>query len=211
MAETAVQAAFPPLAMWPTSARNSDKNELADPMAKYPGVAACADEGVSSESEGEELRACDTLAAHTGLLRERGDGCLEFEHAVRGLLAAYMRNENCLSVLAALPQYSCEVADAKWSELRWRLRVGAAMYQETALLPEEAVRVSMPLRRTCFLPLAVLFEAWSRCTGMPAVFYMDAFVALWSSLLPKDMAVHAQGFSSRQRFWACGTAEAGSG
>ena len=62
-----------------------------------------------------------------------------------------------------------------------------------------------------FLPLAVLVEAWSRATGLPALFYMDAFHGLLLGLLHKDITTDVAGFKCRSRYWAVGTAQPGSG
>eukprot|EP00438_Fugacium_kawagutii_P024089 Skav218388 [mRNA] locus=scaffold3482:8652:12922:- [translate_table: standard] len=69
----------------------------------------------------------------------------------------------------------------------------------------------MPLWRTCFFPLAVLFEAWGRSTGLPTIFYLDAFYTLLSSLLHKSITYQVANFHCRARYWAVGTAAPGSG
>ena len=71
-----------------------------------------------------------------------------------------------------------------------------------------------PLKQPCksnfqsgeqpFLPLAVLFEAWSRTTGTPTVFYIGSFAALLLGLINKDIAVDVAGFPCQSRYWAVG-------
>lgn len=75
----------------------------------------------------------------------------------------------------------------------------------------EAVELQYPLWRTCFYPVLVLTEAWSRSTGMPTAFYYDAFCALVMGLLHKDIAVDVAGYPRRSRYWAMGIARPGSG
>ena len=56
-----------------------------------------------------------------------------------------------------------------------------------------------------------MLEAWSRTTGIPAVFYVDFFHTLLASLLHKDVYYNVAGFPCRSRYWAIGTAPPGSG
>ena len=76
---------------------------------------------------------------------------------------------------------------------------------------KQAVELQYPLWRTSFYPVLVLMEAWSRSTGMPTVFYYDAFCALLMGLLHKEIAVDVAGYPRRSRYWTIGTARPGSG
>ncbi|CAJ1453396.1 unnamed protein product, partial [Effrenium voratum] len=76
---------------------------------------------------------------------------------------------------------------------------------------KQAVELQYPLWRTSFYPILVLMEAWSRSTGMPTVFYYDAFCALLMGLLHKEICVDVAGYPCRSRYWAIGTARPGSG
>ena len=48
--------------------------------------------------------------------------------------------------------------------------------------------------QTSFYPALVLMEAWSRSTGMPMMFYYDAFCALLMGLLHKDIQVNVAAY-----------------
>ena len=76
---------------------------------------------------------------------------------------------------------------------------------------KQAVELQYPLWRTSFYPILVLMEAWSRSTGMPTVFYYDAFCALLMGLLHKEICVDVAGYPCRSRYWGIGTARPGSG
>ena len=95
--------------------------------------------------------------------------------------------------------------------MQHRLQAAVAEYVTNNITGANAVYLANPLWRTCFLPVAVLFEAWSRTTGLPTIFYIDAFYALVSSLLKKDISYRVGSFPCRARYWAVGTAAPGSG
>lgn len=97
------------------------------------------------------------------------------------------------------------------AEMREQLCRLVAAYEFDALTAEGAVKLQYPLWRSTFFPLAVLMEAWSRTTGMPTVFYLDAFLAVCTGLLHKDISVDLAGWKCRSRYWAVGTAQPGSG
>ena len=97
------------------------------------------------------------------------------------------------------------------TEITNQLQPLVRVFENDALTSEAAVRLQYPVWRTTFLPLAVLFEAWSRTTGMPTVFYIDSFAALLLGLINKDITVDVAGFPCQSRYWAVGTAQPGSG
>ena len=143
---------------------------------------------------------------------EFGARCHEYNLAVENLLAAYSGGTSTvLEELRSLPLFSCEVAEATWEDLCQRLRVSVQEYAKQSLVAADAVQLATPLWRTTFFPLAVLFEAWSRTTGLPAIFYTDSFYSLVGSLLSKHMSYDVAGFPARARCWAVGTASPGSG
>ena len=153
------------------------------------------------------------LSDPSGLLPREQDGHLEFESAVDALLAAYKSPtpSECRRVLQALPLFSCEIREQNWEVLWERLRASVEEYTRQQIVAADAVRLASPVWRTTFFPLAVLFEAWSRTSGLPTVFYVDSFYSLVGSLLSKHVSYDAAGFPVRARFWACGTASPGSG
>ncbi|CAJ1363411.1 unnamed protein product, partial [Effrenium voratum] len=57
-----------------------------------------------------------------GLLPEHGNGEAELEAAVTKLLDTYRSREDCLSVLAEVPDFSCEIAGVSWEVLTQRLQ-----------------------------------------------------------------------------------------
>ena len=183
----------------------------AEPCDAEPGPAA----GIADArpTEAPPLRAKHM----SDLLPSECDGHSEFEAAVAALLTAYQSGtatgtvQACLEQLQALPLFSCETLDPSLEDKCESLRVAVQDYATQNLVAADAVQVAMPLWRTTFFPLAVLLEAWSRTTGLPAVFYVDSFYALLGSLLNKHVAYDAAGFPCRARCWAVGTASPGSG
>ena len=127
------------------------------------------------------------------------------------VLGTYKRGEDCVQTLACLPLYSCEVLDPSWSDLCGRLDRCMQEYVQGKIVAADAVYLATPLWRTCFFPIAVLLEAWSRTTGLPTLFYIDSFFALLASLLNKQVNYNVAGFDVRARYWAVGTASPGSG
>lgn len=146
-----------------------------------------------------------------GLLPEKNDGEREFQVAVEGLLCAYRAGSNCVEQLAAMEHFSCELRETEWSTFCERLWNAVEEYMQSEIVAAEAVELEAPLWRTCFLPIVVLFDAWSKTTGLPTVFYLDAFYSLISSLLNKNITFNAANFACRARYWAVGTAAPGSG
>ena len=139
------------------------------------------------------------------------DGQAELDAAVESLLEAFGRGEDYDVVLEALPLFSSEIADATWSHMCARLRFAVTEYTKCNITGADAVYLATPFWRTCPFPLAVLCEAWSRTTGLPTVFYLDAIYTLVSSLLKKDVTYRVSNFSCRARYWAVGTAAPGAG
>ncbi|CAK9086653.1 unnamed protein product, partial [Durusdinium trenchii] len=140
-----------------------------------------------------------------------GNAPLERRVAVEGLLCAYRAGSNCVEQLAAMEHFSCELRETEWSTFCERLWNAVEEYMQSEIVAAEAVELEAPLWRTCFLPIVVLFDAWSKTTGLPTVFYLDAFYSLISSLLNKNITFNAANFACRARYWAVGTAAPGSG
>ena len=139
------------------------------------------------------------------------DGTLQFERAVEQVLVAFAHGEDVSKVLLELPAYSAETNMSSFEEITQQLSPLVAAYEADSITAQDAVRLQHPLWRSTFFPLAVLVEAWSRTTGMPAVFYLDCVTAACMGLLNKDIAVDVAGWECRSRFWAVGTAQPGSG
>ncbi|CAK9086660.1 unnamed protein product, partial [Durusdinium trenchii] len=110
-----------------------------------------------------------------------------------------------------MEHFSCELRETEWSTFCERLWNAVEEYMQSEIVAAEAVELEAPLWRTCFLPIVVLFDAWSKTTGLPTVFYLDAFYSLISSLLNKNITFNAANFACRARYWAVGTAAPGSG
>ena len=123
----------------------------------------------------------------------------------------FERGQNAVECLAALPHHSPEIVQSSFEHLRQKLHVLVTAYAQDHLTSEQAVKVQYPLWRASFYPLAVLFECWSRSTGIPAVFYTDTFASLVTSMLHKEIGADVAGFRSRSRYWCCGTAQPGGG
>ncbi|CAK9047711.1 Uncharacterized protein SCF082_LOCUS26680, partial [Durusdinium trenchii] len=110
-----------------------------------------------------------------------------------------------------MEHFSCELRETEWRTFCERLWNAVEEYMQSEIVAAEAVELEAPLWRTCFLPIVVLFDAWSKTTGLPTVFYLDAFYSLISSLLNKNITFNAANFACRARYWAVGTAAPGSG
>lgn len=139
------------------------------------------------------------------------DGEAEFHQAVDSLLKCFESKENVLQVLEALPCFSQEILDVEFSEIHDRLVAAVPQHVKSNITGADAVNLSMPIWRACFFPVAVLFEAWARTTGMPTIFYIDAFYTLLGSILHKSVTYQVTNFACRARYWAVGTAAPGSG
>ena len=115
----------------------------------------------------------DTAEAGLSFSREQwleeaqADGQAEVEELVAALLQAYERGGDVQAVLQQMPLFSKEIANADFGSMRSRLQSAVQQYVCCKITGADAVHLAMPFWRTCFLPLAVLFEAWSRTTGMP--------------------------------------------
>ena len=101
--------------------------------------------------------------------------------------------------------------DIDVTEITNQLQPLVRVFEHGVLTSEAAMQLQYPVWRTTFLPLTVLFEAWSRTTGMPTVFYIGSFAALLLGPINKDIAVDVAGFPCQSRYWAVGTAQPGSG
>ena len=71
-----------------------------------------------------------------------------------------------------------ELEALPFAALGQRLQDLVAAYEIDGIGSTEAVWLQPMIWQASFLPLAVLVEAWSRATGLPALFYMDAFHGL---------------------------------
>ena len=139
------------------------------------------------------------------------DGDEELETAAVKLLHTYEAGGNTQDMLANLQLFSVETTRATWLTMRGRLKAAVTEYVKSSITAADAVYLANPFWRTCFFPIAVLFEAWSRTTGLPTIFYIDAFYTLMASLLKKDITYRVANFSCRARYWAVGTAAPGPG
>lgn len=137
------------------------------------------------------------------------DGEAEFEEAGEAVLQTFQQGGNAADTSTRIPDFSAESAETPWTTIQARLSAAVIEYVKSNITGAEAVYLAMPLWRTCFLPMAVLFEAWSRTTGLPTIFYIDAFSTLMSSLLRKDITYRVTNFPCRARYWAVGTAAPG--
>ena len=102
---------------------------------------------------------------------------ITFEIDVQTLLDTFVRTErayDALEFLASLPSYCNSIEqgnpEATLDEFNRSLEGLLSPYVSST----EAVEVQLPMFKCCFYPLAVLFEAMSRSTSMPATFYTDA-------------------------------------
>ena len=136
------------------------------------------------------------------LLPEEHDGHMEFEEAVESLLAAYRSGGRgaCAQQLQALPMFSCEIAEQSWEVFCERLRASVHEYARQRIVAADAVQLASPLWRTTLFPVAVLFETWSRTSGLPTVCYIDSFMSLVGSLLNKHMSYDVAGFFCPRSF-----------
>ncbi|CAE7422447.1 RPL15, partial [Symbiodinium necroappetens] len=166
--------------------------------------------GRHGKEDVEEQADCATSATWSG---SKGPSCgsEQFEKDVAHVLTAFETGQDALARLAALPHHSPEIVETSFEQLRQKLHGLVGAYAHDRLTSEDAVKVQYPLWRAGFYPLAVLFECWSRSTGIPAVFYTDAFGSLFTSVWHKELGADVAGFTSRSRYWCCGTAQPGGG
>ena len=129
----------------------------------------------------------------------RGDGRLEKRSRVK--------RGHGVGALAA----EAEVLAMGQGDAKEQLPALVACWENDEFGGKQAVELQYPLWRTSFYPVLVLMEAWSRSTGMPTVFYYDAFCALLMGLLHKEIAVDVAGYPCRSKYWTIGTARPGSG
>ena len=134
-----------------------------------------------------------------------------FSQHVDELLQTYLDKGNARQFLASLPSHPPQVSSCTEDHMLYQFEEGLASWRQSDMGSRQAVTLQTPLWRTAYYPLAVLCEALSRATSMPAAFYLDSYLAMWSSLLHPQVHVQALGFASRARFWVANTAEPGSG
>ena len=139
------------------------------------------------------------------------DGEVEMEQAVTAVLRAFAEGEDVKKIFKKIPSFATELTGIDFHDSRARLDAAVAEYVKSDITGVDAVYLAMPVWRTCFLPLVVLCEAWSRTTGLPSIFYLESFFTLFSSLLHKQIAYRVGNFACRARYWAVGTAAPGSG
>ncbi|CAJ1444056.1 unnamed protein product, partial [Effrenium voratum] len=141
----------------------------------------------------------ESLGLQTLPFAETADGTLEFERDVVAALSIFQAGEDA------------EILAMEQADVKEQLPAVIAGFEADEFGGKQAVELQYPLWRTSFYPILVLMEAWSRSTGMPTVFYYDAFCALLMGLLHKEICVDVAGYPCRSRYWAIGTARPGSG
>ena len=144
-------------------------------------------------------------------LDEINDGGALFDEHVTQLLQTFERGEDCKAFLRSLPAYSHGSEESSIEEALSSFRAGLASLVDPYVGSKQAVEVNVALYKCHIYPLVVLCDAMSRTTSMPTSFYLDSFLAFFSSLLHKDVSADISGFASRSRYWVVGTAEPGSG
>ena len=178
------------------------------------GGQEAAEPSVGEESDCSNARQARTAGSfdqEEWLRIGRADGEAEFEEAVVELLGAYERGGDVQEVLEKMPLFSKEIGDADFEILRNRLASTVPHHVGSNITGADAVYLAMPFWRTCVFPIAVALEAWARTTGLPTIFYIDAFYTLLGSLLNKEIRYRVAYFHCRARYWAVGTAAPGSG
>ena len=176
-------------------------------VPKTQSVAAGHNEAVEHE---RDVRDSNSRTSGSSS-REPASGSDRFEADVEHLLTVFEQGGDAITHLAALPHHSPEVEETSFAYLRDKLSCLVNAFETDRLASDDAVKLQYPLWRAGFYPLAVLFECWSRSTGIPAVFYADAFASLASSIWHKDIGADIAGFTTRSRYWCCGTAQPGGG
>ena len=176
-------------------------------VPKTQSVAAGHNEAVEHE---RDVRDSNSRTSGSSS-REPASGSDRFEADVEHLLTVFEQGGDAITHLAALPRHSPEVEETSFAYLRDKLSCLVNAFETDRLASDDAVKLQYPLWRAGFYPLAVLFECWSRSTGIPAVFYADAFASLASSIWHKDIGADIAGFTTRSRYWCCGTAQPGGG
>ncbi|CAJ1448371.1 unnamed protein product [Effrenium voratum] len=189
-------------------------------QARYPEGAERVQQQVEKEHAekrraqgglGELREACRTFfksVSHEGLL----EVCARLDYAsTEAQELCYEPRAGQYVVKGSGGLWPVELEALPFAALGQRLQDLVAAYEIDGIGSTEAVWLQPMIWQASFLPLAVLVEAWSRATGLPALFYMDAFHGLLLGLLHKDITTDVAGFKCRSRYWAVGTAQPGSG
>ena len=151
------------------------------------------------------------LAQATTVAHQDDDTWVQFTDDVEAVLDLFKRGGDCVSFLQRLPPYlesPCMCDNANTVQM---LEHAARILEWAPTRAEDLVKQQTQLWKCGPYPLIVMFEAYSRATGIPTVFYWDSFLAFFSSLIHRDVAVHIGGFDMRARYWVAGTAQPGTG
>ncbi|CAJ1458910.1 unnamed protein product [Effrenium voratum] len=189
--------------MTPTDpAANADENAAGSIAPATTELASTVLDSQAAEAlqstAGVDAKA-ESLGLQTLPFAETADGTLEFERDVVAALSIFQAGEDA------------EILAMEQADVKEQLPAVIAGFEADEFGGKQAVELQYPLWRTSFYPILVLMEAWSRSTGMPTVFYYDAFCALLMGLLHKEICVDVAGYPCRSRYWAIGTARPGSG
>ncbi len=209
------------------AARDLPESVSSEALACVQVGAAQADAGLQdvsaagADTQSAIVPAAQGLPAH-GLPPNAPGGAIEtrklpastadrFHKDVGTLLELWLARQNWRSHLRDMPMFlASEGADAL-EDAAARFQAGARAWLNLPLSVESAAHVQMPFWECTCYPLAVVMGALSKCTGTPALLYMDAFMTLATSLIHKDVSVRNAHFRSRARFWSIATAAPGCG
>ncbi len=183
------------------------------PLVKQPPLVSTAsmlsDAGGSLEAAASTSAATDAFG-HLPCDAGPSDEAHAFaRHAVQ-LLEVYRSGGSCKRFLLDLPGTAPSLSCDSGAALEQLQREIDTLCQGSYCC-ESALETALPLWTTTSYPVAVLFEALSRSTGLPTAFYLDAFLSLVSCVLHKELSVAIAGFDARGRFWIADTAEPGGG
>ena len=129
-------------------------------------------------------------------------------------MAAYLTKDslgNCKRFLASLPPHSPAVTSLGPRAALSRFRRAMASIVESRLTGLDAIQMTIPFWECHDYRMAVLVEATSRSTSLPAVFYLDALRNSCMSVINKMAFIECTGYKCRSRPWALGVADAGTG
>lgn len=110
-----------------------------------------------------------------------------------------------------LPEVAPEIANLQSRGLLRRAEALAAGIMNSKTGSDDAIKLNLPFWMCHSYRLAVLCEAVSRSTSIPAVFYLDAVRTSAMSLLNKMAHITAGGYTSKARPWFCGVGDPGTG
>ena len=141
----------------------------------------------------------------------REDTWPRFTEDVEETLRIFQTGGNCVDFLSRLPAYLENASMQSNANTVGMVEAAARILEWAPTKVDDLVKQQTQLWKCCPYPLVVLFEAYSRATGIPTVFYWDSFLVFFSSLIHRDVAVHVGGFQQRARYWVAGTAQPGTG